>query len=266
MTLVKRRKVLQVCNIIFFVAMVVVNLLANLLPLNGKTTGEISAFYPNLFTPAGFTFSIWGVIYVALTLFVLYQAGVFFKQQKLDFSFIESIGFTFVLSSLANMAWLLMWHYQFILSSLIIMVILLFSLIGINKALDKRSQVCKKEYWFVHVPFRIYLGWISVATIANVTVWLVDIDWQGFGLSFQAWTIVAIVLAAVLAFLSLWLKKEMFFSTVVIWAYIGILAKHVRIFSSSYLAVIYSIITTMVLVSAGVIYNLIKYKYPAKLD
>lgn len=236
------KKLFPILNVVLFLATVAVNALANILPINGYKTGEVSTFYPNLFVPAGFTFAIWGVIYLGLTFFVLYQAGVFTKNEEKPLGLAAEIGWLFVLSSLANVAWIFLWHYFFIPSTLIVMVVLLFSLMGINKVLEQRQDISKKEYWFVQVPFKIYLGWISVATIANVTAVAVDLNWGRFGLSEMFWAITMIVAAGLLGFLSLYLKKEPFFSAVIIWALLGIVVRHITEFAWEYPAIIYSAI------------------------
>ncbi len=233
------KKSLSILNVILFLATVAINALANILPINGFKTGEVSAFYPNLFVPAGFTFAIWGVIYLGLTFFVLFQAGAFTKKEEQPLGLVADIGWLFVLSSLANIAWIILWHYFFIPSTLIVMVVLLLSLISINKVLEKRQDFSKREYWFVQVPFKIYLGWISVATIANVAAVAVDLNWGRFGLSEMYWTITMIVVAGLLGFLSLYLKKEPFFTAVIVWALFGIVIRHITNFAFEYPAIIY---------------------------
>jgi ABC-type xylose transport system permease subunit len=161
-------------NLIGFLGTVVVNGLSNALPFNGKTAGELSDQYPNLFVPAGLTFSIWGVIYILLAIFVVYGLIVTTKNDTQKSLFIENIGVLFFISCLANMGWIFAWHYEVVPLSVVIMLILLATLITIYLRLRiGRSDSPNTEKYLVHLPFSIYLGWITIATIANFTALLV---------------------------------------------------------------------------------------------
>ena len=178
--------------------MVTVNALANILPLNGLTTGEVSDSYPNLFAPAGITFSIWGVIYLGLAGFILYQLGAFKGKSGINQEVIMKIGHYSRISSLANTAWIFSWHFKLIQLSLVLMVVILVCLIKINTRLHAMDLRIKEKI-FVRIPFSIYFGWITVATIANVTVFLVSIGWDGWGLSERVWTIIALGLGLIIS-------------------------------------------------------------------
>lgn|SRR5690554_1919044 len=223
-----RYRILQLMNISGFIAMVIVNALANSLPIAGKTTGELSAQYPNLFVPAGFTFSIWGLIYLLLAAFVVYQAKGIFSSVKERMTLLNRISWFFFLSSLLNIAWLFAWHYERILLSVIIMLLLLITLITIylrlNIGVEKRNTA---EKILVQIPFSIYLGWISIATIANITAFLTWSNWNRFGLSEGFWFLVMLAISTILALVVLYRRKDFFFILVVIWAYIGIFARHI---------------------------------------
>ncbi len=219
----KNNIALFILSIFGFIGMVTVNGLANALPINGYNTGDLSAFYPNLFVPAGITFSIWGLIYLSLIAFLIYQSTVLRKPERL---FIQKIGFLFFLSCLANAGWIFAWHYQLTLLSLAIMLILLLLLLKITIAINvgiPQGNPAKK--WFLHVPFSMYLGWISIATIANTTAVLVDQNWVGAGLSEALWAKILIVIGAALALIMLQLRKDIIFSLVVVWAFVGIIIK-----------------------------------------
>ena len=222
----KTLALLQLLNIVGFAGTVLVNVLANTLPIAGKTTGELSDLYPNLFVPTGYTFAIWGVIYILLALFVIYQARDIHKLNKDPL--VEKIGVWFIISSLANMAWIFAWHYEKVFLSLIIMLLLLISLIGIYLRLGIGiTDVSKEEKFLVHLPFSVYLGWITVATIANVTAFLVDINWRAFGLSEATWTALVIIVATLITLTVLRRREDIFYSFVVIWALIGIFVRRV---------------------------------------
>lgn len=216
----------KVHTTVTFVVMIVVNALANIIRFNGMTTGEVSDSYPNLFAPAGLTFSIWGVIYILLGGYVLYQFGYFSKKES-TFSkdLIEKIGILFTISSIANTAWIFVWHYRAIGISLALMAVILVCLIIINIMVGK-AELITREKIFIRLPFSIYFGWIVMATIANVTVFLVSIGWDRFGLPEMFWTILVLIVGLFIAGLTMFKNQNLGFGIVVIWAYIGILIRH----------------------------------------
>ncbi len=224
----KAKTTLQFANIAGFLGTIVVNYLANALPIAGKSTGELSDLYPNLFTPAGFTFAIWGVIYLLLTLFVIYQAKDIHKLNKDPV--VEKVGGWFFVTCLANMGWIFAWHYQAVGLSLVFMLILLVSLIFIYLRLDiGRTRVTKMERYLVHLPFSVYLGWISVATIANVSALLVDAGWNRWGLSEATWTVIVIIVGTLIALYALRSRGDIFYSLVFIWAFFGIFMRRISV-------------------------------------
>jgi len=221
---------LQVGNIIAVILTIIVNGLANILPIGGKYTGELSDNIPNLFVPAGLTFAIWGVIYVLIILFAIFQAKDLFKRNKSTTTFLEKIYVVFILAGLANIIWIFLWHYEQILLSLLVMILLFFSLLIIYLRLNIGRDIASlKEKLFVHIPISVYIGWITVATIANVTAVLVTINWDGFGISDQVWTILVIVVALIITILILITRKDYAYSAVVIWALIGIYLKRITV-------------------------------------
>jgi translocator protein len=213
----------QAINIVAFILTVVVNGLAgSTTVLGGVTSADVSDMYPTLVTPAGFTFSIWGVIYTLLLLFVVYQA----LPKNRDKPFLSQVGVLFGLSSVCNVCWLFLWHYDLITYSLVLMLALLASLILIYRRLDiGRAAVSLKEMALVNLPFSVYLGWISIATIANVSVALTAVGWDGWGIPDATWAVVIIAVAYVLTLAMLATRKDLAFSLVVVWALVGILSK-----------------------------------------
>lgn len=222
-----RTKTLQTLNLIGFLLVLLLNTLANALPLNGYNTGELSDRYPNFFVPAGFTFSIWGVIYLLLIVFIVYQLRSWWKKQDVDLSFVQKIGPWFFISCLANASWILAWHYLQVTLSLLIMLIILGSLIIIylRLGIGESSPAPSANKWAVRLPFSIYLGWITVATIANVTTLLVDNGWQGGAIAHISWAAIMIVVAGLIGILILVKKADVGFVLVLIWAFYGIYAK-----------------------------------------
>lgn len=220
--LLRNRVFLQVINIVAYIVTVLVNGLAgSTTVLGGVTSADVSDMYPTLVTPAGFTFAIWGIIYALLTLFVIYQA----LPSNRNKPFIEKVGIFFALSSACNICWLFLWHYNFISVSLILMLGLLACLIMIHRRLDiGKTMGSVKEWAFVQLPFSVYLGWISIATIANVSVALTAAGWDGFGIASETWAVLIIAVAVVLSLAMLLLRKDVAFNLVVVWALFGILS------------------------------------------
>ncbi|MCF7835078.1 tryptophan-rich sensory protein [Candidatus Gracilibacteria bacterium] len=219
---------LAIANIVGFIAVLVINYLATSLPIGGMTTGELSDLYPNLFTPAGITFSIWGLIYLALTGFVVWQIVDLYKKKSLGIT--KKIGIWFLFSCVINIGWIFAWHYKLVWLSVIIMILFLIVLIVIaNKVLIGKKLGNRGDKLLVQIPFSLYLGWISVATIANISTWLVNTGWNMRGMTDIFWTIVVIIVAALLALISLYKKYNIIFALVVIWAFIGIIIKRIGV-------------------------------------
>ena len=226
MTPREKKKLLQTSNILAVIITILINGFAILLPLNGKTTQELSDALPNLFVPAGITFSIWSIIYILWIVFALYQARDLFKQEEIKMPFVHQISFLFILSSVANSAWIFLWHYEYVGLSLVVMILLLFSLLSIYVRLHiGLIRVPVKDKHCVHVPISVYLGWITIATIANVTAFLVSVNWDGFGIDPLTWTIIIIAVGTLLTYLMLAFRKDLAFSLVVLWSFSGIWMK-----------------------------------------
>ncbi len=225
--------ILQVMNTVAYLIMIFLNALANLLPINNQTTGEISDSYPNLFAPAGITFAIWGLIYVMLGLFILYQFGLFTKDTGRHEAVVLKVSWLFAASSFANALWILLWHHNLIFLSLLLMVGILLCLIFITRKLSAEIPD-RRQRWLCNHAFAVYLGWISVATIANVTTWLVSLGWKGFGIPEWTWTLLVMIVATGIACVRLFLQGDRPFSLVVIWAFIGIVIKHISVFDMEY--------------------------------
>jgi hypothetical protein len=217
--------IFSILNLAAFLSMIIANILANALPINGMNTGELSALYPNLFVPAGFTFSIWGVIYFLLFLLMVRQ----FMTLGADAGgrvFIRAITPWFFVSCLLNALWIVAWHYRQVAVSLIVMILLLLTLILIYQKLGVgRTSSPPSLKYLVHLPFSVYLGWISIATIANVSVFLVHTGWMYGLVTEEFWTVLMMLAGAVLAFLMAFRRNDIFYALVVFWAFAGIMAK-----------------------------------------
>ncbi|HOO97364.1 MAG TPA: tryptophan-rich sensory protein [Caldisericia bacterium] len=217
---------LGIIGALTFVGVLVVNALASTVGINGLKTGEISDTIKSLFTPAGYTFSIWGIIYLLLACFVVYQLLPLNK----DRDFQEKIGYWFAVSNLINIAWMFCWHYKQFLLSLVVMVCFLVVL-GIIYVRIK--SICQRmntfDRLFVQLPFSVYIGWISVALIANASVALVYYGWGGFGISPSIWTAIMISVATLLCLYMVFVNDEKIYPLVIIWALIGILVANSQI-------------------------------------
>jgi hypothetical protein len=256
---------LKIVNTVTFITMVVVNALAAALPINGMDPGQISDSYPNLFAPTGFTFSIWGVIYIMLALFVIYQWGAFKGKSEVNLDEVKKIGWLFAISSLINTAWIFSWHYQIIPLSWILMLGILISLIIINNRLSE-SKMSGAEKLFVRLPFSIYFGWITVATIANTVTMLVSFGWNGFGVSESIWMIIALVAGVVIGVSRMLKNKDIAYGLVIVWAYFGILMKHIGTggYSVMYPAVIIAVVVAMLLLVMSLVVLIVKARSAAE--
>jgi hypothetical protein len=236
--------------------MVAVNYIAVLLPLGGRETGEISDSYPNLFAPAGYAFSIWGVIYILLGIYVVYQL-----RRKED-GLVAGINRIFIVNALLNTSWIFAWHYDLIWLSLIIMVGLLITLIMIAEMLRGRT-LDRREQWMVRVPFSVYFGWITVATIANVTVFLVYLGWDGFGLSEVFWTVAILLIGAVIGSWRMLRDRSVAYGLVLMWAYGAILVKHLDAggFAGEYPSIIWTVALCLVVFAGTIVFMSINKKW-----
>lgn len=232
-----------------YLFMVTMNILANAIPLNGINTGQVSDLYENLFAPAGYTFSIWGLIYFLLFIYVI--------DHFLDKEYKEksNISIYFIISSIANGLWIITWHYEYIGLSLIFMVVILLSLIKIRREIDKNPPAHHKIFQR-KIPFSVYFGWITVATIANVTVLLVSLGFKNPIFSEVAWLNIILVIGIIISGLTLWMYKDVYYGLVILWAYIGILSKHLSEegFSAMYESAIVTLIICLVLITGEIAY------------
>ena len=216
------KKALQIANGLALGSTIFINYLSNTGVMNNTTIGEISDDYRSLFTPAGYTFAIWGIIYLLLFGFAIYQGRSLFVKVKND-DFVLRTGWWFVLSCLFNSLWVFAWIYEYTGLSCVFIFLLLFSLLKI--VLNNRMELDDEPFpiiAFVWWPFVIYSGWVTVASIANVSTYLVKIDWNGFGISEVTWTILLITIAIIINQYLLWTRNMREFAVVGAWALLGI--------------------------------------------
>ena len=213
---------LKVLNIIALVAVLVVNYLATGAYINGVKTNVISDKYANEFAPAGITFSIWGVIYSLILAVMVWQ---FLGKNRFKEDTIHQISPLFIANCLLNITWLFLWHYEMLAFSVLIMLGILFTLVQLNTVISMKIAPNTPSKTLLKATFGVYLGWICIATIANVTTWLVSMGWNGFGFSATFWTGGMIGIGSIVASLITIKFKNLFIGAVVIWAFIGIIIK-----------------------------------------
>ncbi len=221
-----RKNALKIGILVSFIIMLTVNALATLLPINGISTAAVSARFDTLFTPAGYAFSIWGVIYLLLLVYLVFQllsakGEANPERQKM----LEKIGFWFIVSSLANAGWIFLWQYQHLTLSLGAMAIILVSLMRIGWLL-RQPHCSPKEELALRIPFGVYFGWITVATIANISAWLVSKQWDGFGISAIVWTVAILLVGLAIVCVTMYRIRSVAYGLTVLWAYTAILVRH----------------------------------------
>jgi hypothetical protein len=209
----------QIAVVLTIIATITVNVLANALPINGLNTGQISDRFEVYFVPAGYVFSIWGLIYIGLIAYAVYQA----LPAQRDNPRLQATGWWVVMGGLANISWIFLWHYEQFVATLAAMLVLLASLIAVYLRLGLgRTTVSTAETWAVRIPFSVYLGWITVATIANATALLDFLKWNQFGLSDEVWMVVMLAAVLVIASLMSFTRRDIAYVAVILWALAGI--------------------------------------------
>lgn len=265
----KKLSSISIIVLITYLAMVTVNGLANALPINGMITGAISDSYPNLFAPTGITFIIWGVIYLLLAAHTLYQLGLFHKKgEEVKTALLKEVGTLFAISSVANFAWIFSWHYKIIPLSMLLMLVILICLALITIRINK-EKLTTNEKIFIRLPFSVYFGWITVATIANATTLLVDklgSPVNLLGISEVVWTVAILLVGLLIGVITTLKYRDIAYGLVIVWAYIGILIKHLTAkplpdgFNSQYPAVIATVIVSLVVLVVTLVYTQLKSK------
>jgi hypothetical protein len=229
----------QMMVISAMVATMIVNFLSTWLPINGQTAADISNRLPILFVPANYVFGIWGIIYTLLIGFTVYQALPAQRENAL----LRRIGYWFVASCVANIIWLLFFHYNQFALSMVAMVALLITLIMIYRTIRAAGSLTNAARIWVQGAFSVYLGWITVATVANASYVLYDANWDGFGMSPAVWAVVMLVIATVITGYIVLQYRDWAYAAVILWALAGIVVKQVD--------------TQLVAITAGVMFAII---------
>jgi len=218
-----RSEIRAYINIGSLVLVLLMNFLSNALPFNNLTQADLGQLYPVLVTPAAYVFSIWGLIYLALIAFIVYQALPGYRENPV----VKAVGILFAVGSLFNILWLFAWHYQRVGWSMIIMLLLLVTLIVIYLRIGAlTAEKTVFDRFLVKYPFSLYLAWITAATIVNLNVLLYDIGWLGTGGGGVLFTMLMIVVAAAVALAVFYLRQDYIYSLVFVWALVGIGVRH----------------------------------------
>ncbi len=234
----------QIAVISGLTMVIIVNGLANALPINGVTTGDLSDSYDVFFVPAGYVFSIWAIIYSFLIAYIVYQARPSQKTNEMH----RRIAPWFLVNCVANAGWIMAWHYQFVTVSLILMLVILGTLLPIYLILGTgQYKVTRSENLLMRVPFSLYFAWITVATVANFTTFFVFIDWGGLGVSPMLWGIIMLVVATLIEAAMAARFRDSVYVGVIVWAFVGIAVKHADTLPVAVTAVVMALIVTVAL-------------------
>ena len=215
-------RIRQIAVVLVTIGTIIINILADALPINGLNTGRISDGFHVYFVPAGYVFAIWGIIYIGMIAYAIYQALPAQRENPR----LQATGWWVVLGGLANSAWIFLWHYEQFVGTLGAMLVLLASLIAIYLRLGiDRTKVSRAETWAVRVPFSVYLGWITIATVANVTDVLDFVKWNQFGISSEVWMVMILTAVLVITVLMNFMRRDLAYALVILWALAGIAVK-----------------------------------------
>ncbi|WP_461790748.1 hypothetical protein [Pedobacter sp.] len=253
------KKLFPIVNGVALVSTIFVNYLSNTGVFNGNTMKTVSDRYFNFFTPAGYAFSIWGIIYVGLLAFVFYTGKSLFNKQQ-PHPVLEKIGWWFLISCIANSCWVAAWLYDYTALSVVLMTVILISLLKIITNLDinlvKRDT---KDYSFINLPFTLYVGWISVAIIANVAALLTKINWDAWRIAPMTWTIVMVVIAGVVNIFMVTQRNMRAYGLVGIWALLAIAANQ----NSEGQSIVYACYAVAAAILISIVVNFIKPNWRA---
>jgi benzodiazapine receptor len=241
-------RVRQIANFIALLGVLAVNFLAEAIPLNGLTSAQIANRYPDLlYFPANYAFSIWSVIYTFLIAFGIYQALPAQRENPV----LRRIGWLFVASCIFNAAWLISFHYLQFAFSMIMMVALLITLIAIYLRLGIGVEaVSRATKWLIHVPFSLYLGWITAATITNAAYVLNDAGWSGFGIDAQTWALIMLAITGLLAGYIVFTRRDIAYGLVIVWAVTSIAVRHADIAAVNLASIIVSAVVALLVAYA----------------
>lgn len=244
---------MSIAVIISYIIMLLVNIFANVIPLNGMQTSDVSDKYNTLFTPIGFTFVIWVFIYILLGMYTYYQYNFYVRYRHSTDRVMQRVNLYFLMSNLLNALWIMLWHYEWLVITLIVMVLLLVLLIQIRQVIARRSTLNPREKKYLLLPFSIYFGWITVALIANISSVLVYLKWNEGSINTEKITLVILILGFLIAYMTMMHFMDIPYSLIIVWAYIGILIRHITVLNKEYTLIIVTLGVTIVLLIMGIL-------------
>lgn len=251
------KKLLSRLATISYLFMVAANIAANLIPLNGVNTGQVSDSYDNLFTPTGFTFLIWFVIYILLGVYVIYQTQFNNRRPDNNDRVVRRVNLYFVTSNIVNILWVVCWHYDLILLTLILMIILFVLLLMIRETTTNRTTMTKKERQSIVLPFSVYYGWVLVAFIGNISTYITSINWLPGSLSGEGTSLMFIVIGGVLVILNVLRYEDVVIGFVGIWSFVGILYKHIVSLNGEHNSIVVGTLLILVLILSSIIWTVL---------
>lgn len=263
--------ILQIGILLAFIGTIVVNVLSSIGLINNISPAELSDALPNLFVPSGLTFSVWGVIYIGLLALAIYVIRSWFIKDMDPPEVVEKMGIEFIVAAIANITWIFLFHYQTEIGSsgysLAAMLILLGALMSayIRLGVGKNKEATRGEKWFVHIPFSFYMGWITIATVANISALLTEFELNGLYTIPENWklilTIIVITVATIITLLIQFIRKDIAYSLIVIWAFVGIILKRYEVLPPVVLGVVIAAavgIGLIVIMNGITIFRLVK--------
>ncbi len=253
--------------LVALIAMLTVNALSSILPINGVTPKEVSDRYPNLFVPAPLTFAIWGVIYILVIAYTLYQFGVFRRRgEQVNATLLNRTAIVFTVSSVLNLSWVIAWHYGLLTVSFLLLVLFVLTMIDMRLIIHAQEPLSTKEKWLVRLPFSVYFGWVTIATIAGAVALLVGNGFGGLGLSEAVWTIIILIVGAAIGIATALRFRDIPYLLVFVWAYSNILSNHLSPagFAGKYTGVIATLALTLAAFVAVIVVLIVKQAKAAK--
>jgi hypothetical protein len=227
-----KTRLLAIMNLIALGFQILLSYLVQVKSFSTQDVGQVSAKFDTVFTPAGITFAIWGLIYTSLFAFCLFHLYKSFSkgsscQVNQD---TQNIGWLFVINNISTGFWLIAWVNEQLLVSVVLMMIQLFTLIRISiKAHISNPDRSVQTVILTQFPLSIYFGWICIASIANISAWLKFTGWNGMGISESFWVIILIGIATLLSLFIILVRRNLPFGFVILWALYGIVLKRKQV-------------------------------------
>lgn len=254
-------KKLSIINLIGLLIHIALSYGTQLKLVNPQEVGEVSDKYPSLFTPAGFTFAIWGLIYLSLLTFCIYHIVRAYKEDDNHPANRDTrkIGYIFLVNNLVTAAWLLAWTHEYLLLSVILIFTQLITLLIIHRRLSihDASRAMPSKF-FTQFPLSIYFGWITIATIANTSTFLHSIRWSGWGVSDINWTITLIATAVMVTVWVINRRRNTIYGLVVLWALYGIVTNLKERDAINFEPIIWVAMGGMAIVALAVLFSILR--------